>query len=383
MTPRQDQWGALVALIEQVASTADLMDQVARDVRGSIKEISGLDAAEVSRSTRGLFAASTAAIAERRGPTEAELSFVAALGTTRARQGIPIEAVLHAIHVAERRIWARAREVARGCGVDPFLLLEARELYDDWTQAVRGRLLAAHAAARGSRAGELPSARDAQALLLARLLQGGSAAALAAAEAGLPQAGLVVLVAVTVTEAEERTLTARRLAGPAPAVVARNGSELVAVLSGPPRARALAGVDRVVGQSGPGAATEVPVLRELAAAAAAAGAERGRTGLVPVASVASLIAVADRADLARVLTEHHRAALAGLGRHAAATIGTVRAWIECGCDANAAAAREFVHPNTVRNRVEALTRATGSRATDALALTDLWWLCRTWQADHP
>ncbi|HPB72099.1 MAG TPA: hypothetical protein PLX71_03890, partial [Phycicoccus sp.] len=252
MTPRQDQWGALVALIEQVASTSDLMEQVARDVRGSIKEISGLDAAEVSRSTRGLFAASTAAIAERRGPTEAELSFVAALGTTRARQGIPIEAVLHAIHVAERRIWARAREVARGSGVDPFLLLEARELYDDWTQAVRGRLLAAHAAARGSRAGELPSARDAQALLLARLLQGGSAAALAAAEAGLPQAGLVVLVAVTVTEAEERTLTARRLAGPAPAVVARNGSELVAVLSGPPRARALAGVDRVVGQSGPG-----------------------------------------------------------------------------------------------------------------------------------
>ncbi|MCD6639169.1 MAG: helix-turn-helix domain-containing protein, partial [Nocardioides sp.] len=318
-----------------------------------------------------LLAASTRAIADGRGPTEAELSFVEDLATTRARQGVPIHAVLSAIHVAERRIWARAREVAVDTGVDPLLLLEARELYDDWAQEVRGRLMAAHAAAARTPAGAGDVDREAD--LVRRLLQGGSAAAMAAASAALPR-DRVLVVAAPASGAPAadlvRALRATRLG-----VAATDGPDVVAVLRDAPGPTGAG----VLGLAGPGRAEDVPVLRRLATAAARVGGERGLSGVVPVASVASAVAMLERPDLGGVLLQAHADSLAGLGRQAGLVLRTVRAWLECSGDADAAAAREFVHPNTVRNRVAALAEATGLDPHDPLVAGDLWWLCRGWE----
>ena len=51
---------------------------------------------------------------------------------TRAQQGVAIHDVLAAIHVAQRHIWHRAREPAPTHDAALPLLLDARELYDDW-----------------------------------------------------------------------------------------------------------------------------------------------------------------------------------------------------------------------------------------------------------
>ncbi|TDC67596.1 PucR family transcriptional regulator, partial [Actinomadura sp. GC306] len=176
-------WTPVIDLIERVTAEKDLLPSVVAGVSSMVREVSVLPPADIAGHTRALLAAATRAIAARRGPTEAELSFVAELGVTRARQGVPIEAVLSAIHVAERAIWARAREVAAAEGIGAGLLLDARELYDDWAEAVRSRLLKAHREAQAS--GE-PGPGERDAATLRRLLDGGSAAALAAAEAGLP-----------------------------------------------------------------------------------------------------------------------------------------------------------------------------------------------------
>ncbi len=363
------EWDQIADLIERVVAAPELMDDVVEEVRTSIREVSGLEASDVARHTRALLAAATRSIASRSGPTEAELSFVEDLAVTRARQGVPIHAVLSAIHVAERRIWARAKSVAAETGVDPALVLDARELYDDWAQEVRARLLQAHGSAEVT---ERATDRDAD--TVRRLLQGGSAASLAAAAAGLPATGLHVLVSPYPDRAGLTRAVRRARAG----VVTTTAAEAVAVVRRLPGG--LADAAGPVGVAGPGAPEDVATLRRQAAAAARAAQAHGRTGCIDVADVATLAAQQDRGDLAALLVERHASAINGLGRVAANTVATVRAWLECGCDAERAAEREYVHANTVRNRVAALATATGLDARDPFQAVDLWWLCVTWQA---
>ncbi|MCB0909558.1 MAG: helix-turn-helix domain-containing protein [Nocardioidaceae bacterium] len=361
-------WDQIADLIERVVAAPDLIDEVVEEVRASIREVAGLDASDVAGHTRALLAAATRSIASRRGPTEAELSFVEDLAVTRARQGVPIHAVLSAIHVAERRIWARAKVVAARSGVDPGLVLDARELYDDWAQEVRGRLLRAHRSAEASH-----GAGDKDADAVRRLLEGGSVASLAAAAAGLPATGLHVLVSPHPDRAGVASAVRRAGVG----VVADTPAETVAVVRRVPAGlRSGAGP---VGLAGPGTPEEVGNLRRHAAAAARAAQARGRSGCVDVAEVATLTAQQDRGDLAALLVERHAPAVDGLGRLAGHTVATVRAWLECGCDAQRTAEREFVHPNTVRNRVNTLTGVTGLDPRDPFEAVDLWWLCVSWQ----
>lgn len=362
-------WDQIADLIERVVAAPDLIDDVVEEVRASIREVSGLEASDVAGHTRALLAAATRAIASRRGPTEAELSFVEDLAVTRAHQGVPIHAVLSAIHVAERRIWARAKVVAAETGVDPGLVLDARELYDDWAQEVRARLLQAHRSAEAT-----ARVADGDADAVRRLLQGGSAASLAAAAAGLPTTGLLVLVSPHPDLADLVTVVRRSRSGVATAMPA----ETVAVVRRLPGG--LADAPGPVGVAGPGTPEDVVVLRRHAAAAARAAQTHGRAGCVDIAEVATLAAQQDRGDLAALLVERHSVAIDSLGRSAEPSVATVRAWLECGGDAQRAAAREYVHANTVRNRVAALTAATGLDPRDPFQAVDLWWLCTTWQA---
>ena len=363
-------WSVIADLIESVAGSEGLVTEAVEEVQATQPEMSALDAGDVARHTRALMAAATRAIAARRGPTEAELSFIEDLAVTRARQGIPIQAVLGAIHVAERRIWTAARSRAREDGVPAAQVLDARELYDDWAESVRTRLIVAH---RRAEASALRTGHDRPGRLLRRLLDGGSAAALAAAEAGLP-AGAVRVVVVPGVGADEaldivaalRTRgAAGRVGGAVVGVVGSVSGELRSVLG-----------DRVCGVAGPGAAEELPALRRLALAAADVARQEGRAGPVDVADVAVAVALDSRADLAAALAERHREGLERLGRRRPETTDTVRAWVECGQDTDAAAARLFVHPNTVRNRVGAMAAATGLDPRDPFDAVTLWWLAR-------
>ena len=373
MQPRDD-WALLVDLIERVVSDAELLPAVVVSVRTTVRDIGALPSADVASHTRALLIAATRAIAARRRPTEAELSFVAELGITRASQGVPLDAVLSAIHVAERAIWSRARQVAAQQGVSTDLLLDARELYDDWSDAVRARLTTTHRATEVDR--HLPAAnRDAS--LLRRLLESGSAAELAAAEAGLPAGErLWVLVArpydSASAAARERTLRAQ-----GPAVVALIDGLLVGVLTRVPAPAAF--VDgAVAGLAGPADPEQLGAARRLASAALVAAEAVGRTGLVHIAGVTTLAAVVDRADLAAVLVDRHRPAWTALGSNAQVVARGVCAWLEADRDFIATAAILFVHPNTIRNRLQRFMEVTGIDPHTTFGAVDAWWLCRTW-----
>lgn len=370
-------WSVIADLIESVTGSEGLVAEAVDEVRAAQPEMAALDAGDVARHTRALLAAATRAIAARRAPTEAELSFVEDLAVTRARQGIPIQAVLGAIHVAERRIWAAARAQARTDGVPPEQVLDARELYDDWAESVRTRLIVAH---RRAEASALRTGHDRAGLLLRRLLDGGSAAALAASEAGLPTGTVRVVVVPGLGAAEsQQVVAALRARGAADRV----DGAVVGVVGAVTGEAASLLAHRVCGTAGPAAAEEVPSLRRLATAAAEVARAQGITGPVDVADVAVPVALEARADLAAALVERHRPALERLGRRGRETATTVRAWVESGQDAEAAAARLFVHPNTVRNRVGALAGATGLDPRDPFGAVTLWWLCRELDAPAP
>src|SRR5690606_40775194 len=73
-------WNPVIDLIERVTGDRDLLPSVVAGVSASVREVSVLPPADIAGHTRALLAAATRAIAARRGPTEAELSFVAELG---------------------------------------------------------------------------------------------------------------------------------------------------------------------------------------------------------------------------------------------------------------------------------------------------------------
>ncbi len=371
MHPDED-WSRVVDLIERVVGEEDLLSSSVAAVRTTVREIAALTPADVAGHTRALLAAATRALAARRGPTATELSFVEELAVTRARQGVPIEAVLRAIHIAERAIWSRAREAAAADGIGTGLLLDARELYDDWAEAVRARLIAAH---RATEAHQGLPAGDRNAAILRRLLDGGSSAALAAAEAGLPVSGGLW---VMVTRPGGDGGGARRPLPDSPGVLsAVLDGLLVSVQRQAPPSRP-AGAGTPAGLAGPADPEDLATARQLAVTALIAAESTGRTGVVHVAGIAALAAVMDRVDLATVLLDHHRPAWTALGANAEPVARAVRAWLEADRDVTPAAEQLFVHPNTVRNRVQRFTEITGIDPHTTFGALNAWWLCHTW-----
>ena len=106
----------------------------------------------------------------------------------------------------------------------------------------------------------------------------------------------------------------------------------------------------------------------------------GRTGLVHVAEVATQAAMSDRHDIAAMLADHYAPAWRELGTGAEPVARAVVAWLDAGQDVTTAAAHLFVHPNTVRNRLQRFTEATGIDPAAAFGAADAWWLCTTWLA---
>jgi hypothetical protein len=368
-------WQAFVDLIERVLADEDLLPHVVAAVRSHVRESATLPVSDITGHTRVLLTAAARALAGRRAPTEAELTVVEQLAVTRARQGIPIDVVLGSVRISERAIWARARELSEAAGIPAERVLDARELYDDWADAVRARLIRAHREAPRQHDGW---DRDAESVR--RLLEGGSAAALAAAERGFTSGtGLWVLVTRPGDPASATAL--RRLTeGSGRGLAAVVDDTLVAVVAARP-ALGSGGAGQVVGIAGPVVAEELGVAHRLAVATVPAAEVSGLSGPVHISAVAPAVALLSRTDLAAALTAHHRAAHAALGPAAGAVARTVRAWLEADRDAAAVARTLYVHENTVRNRVQRFSTVTGIDPHSTFGGITAWWLCHSWTID--
>lgn len=83
-------------------------------------------------------------IAERRGPTPDEIAARSALGSRRANQGFPVDALLQAYHVGYRDLWRRFLKYAEDHDVS-HLLLDAATTMWEWTHRVTDGIGRTHA----------------------------------------------------------------------------------------------------------------------------------------------------------------------------------------------------------------------------------------------
>lgn len=365
----------MARLIERVVADEHLTETLVDTVRTAITDIAPLAPTDVAGYTRALLTAGTRAVVDLRGPTEAELTFVEELAVTRAGQGVPVEAVLAAIHLSSRALWARARELAAEQGVGDAQLLEAREVYDDWAETVRARLISAH---RRASAEQEPARGSRDVALLRRLLAGGVSAALAATEAGYRES---TLFHVAVARPGDATTVARfeaALRG-RKALLGRLDGLLVAVLTEAPGR--LAEDAPLIGVAGPGVPDDLDRIRAQALAALGGAELGGRVGPHHVADLPTLAALSRAGDLGVLVTARHRAARARLEPHVHDIARAVVAWVEHDRDVPAAARSLFVHPNTVRNRLQRFTEVTGVDPQRSFEAIDAWWLCRGWLAE--
>jgi hypothetical protein len=366
-------WAGIVRLVDVLAGDGSLVDEAVRDVQHSVAELGRLDRADIARHTRALLAAAIRAIADRRGPTEAELAFVEDLAVTRARQGVPIHDVLTAIHVAQRHVWSRARSLAGGAGVEAGLLMDARDLYDDWSEQVRARLIVAH---RRTEIGQAQSQRDRDVQLVHRILEGGSAAALAAAEAGLPPTEPLWVVRTRPTDTIDAAGLEEQLRTDHADLFARVEEDLVGLLVRAPRPDGDPAVP--VGVAGPLPVEEADVGAAWSQAALEGAATLGRTGLHEVGDVAVTAALRSRPDLARAVVDRRLGGLRTDTAFARDMAETVVAHVERDRNVEATAHALFVHPNTVRHRLKRFEELTGLRPDSSFDAIAAWWSLRQW-----
>ncbi|WP_121253492.1 helix-turn-helix domain-containing protein [Nocardioides ferulae] len=365
-------WQSVARLVERVVDDEHLVESLVAGVRTAVRDITPLAPADVAGHTRALLIAAARAVAERRAPTEAELAFVEELAVTRAGQGVPVEAVLSAVHLASRSIWSRARELAPLEEVTAVQLLEARELYDDWAEVVRTRLVGAH---RRATAEQAPRRGDRDVALLRRLLAGGTAAALAAVEAGHRET-TPLLVAVA-RPGDAATVAAFEAAVRGRGVLlGRVDALLVAVAARLPAASRSTAVR--IGLAGPAEPEELHVLRDQAVAALGAVEIARREGCHHVSDLPTLAALGRNGDLGLVLAARHHGSRTELAGSVDEVARTVRAWVEHDRDVRAVARELFVHPNTVRNRVQRFADVTGVDPWSCFGAVDAWWLCHSW-----
>jgi hypothetical protein len=363
-------WRPIVELLDVLASDAGLLEESVREVRAQVPPVGRLPADDVARQTRALLAAAVRAIAERRGPTDAELAFIEQLAVVRAGQQVPIEAVLNAIHVAGRRIWAEARALADDRGISATQVLDARDLFEDWSEQVRVRLIVSH---RDAELGHAASLRERRVALLRRALDGGAAGGAAVTEAGLD---LDALWIVHAGPADDDTVAGRleqRLRTSVDDLFGVVDGRLVGVTSARPSSEV---AETSVGLAGPVGADRLDLAARWAALAWSLATARGG-GLVDVAAVAVEAGLLAEAPLGAHLLARHGVDLAAEGPFAEVLCRTVVTHVELGADVAATASALVVHPNTVRHRLRRFTAVTGRPLDTPIGAVTSWWLAHT------
>ena len=311
--------------------------------------------------------------AGRSSVSERELEELAAIGETRAQQGVPVDDMLRAWRIGVQVIVGYARELGSRLGVSDDDVLEFVESTLAWSDVAMVNTAGAH------RRAELELALADQERRAA-FVRGALFGALAPAELRI-QAEAYSLdpareyVAVRARpSADGATRELERALGFHEAVQHRRGlnafvdGDVAGFLSEPPPGA----VDGVVGVGPPRPLEQLAESYRLAARALAAAHACGMTGVHDLASLGLRAAVAADADVGDALCARYLEPLAG-GSSAAELTATVRAYLASEMHVETVAERLFVHQNTVRYRLARFEELIGASLRDPEVAFEVWW----------
>ncbi|MDQ3934989.1 MAG: helix-turn-helix domain-containing protein [Actinomycetota bacterium] len=315
------------------------------------------------------------AISERRLPNEQEIAESAASAARLARMGFTVEHVLHGRRVSMRRARELLREAAVKRGLDASAQIELVHRIWEWADAIQISDADVHRTAvlEMNGGGDEDRSWFVRALLQGPLLPGDVARR--ATGFGLLPTMKYMALRVRAGEGSDMGALERTIAATGSddhfAVLSTilDDGELCAIVRKPPYVSppAIAGL---------GPETELTALGksfELATRALETGAALGREGVVSIDELSLRPAVLAEEHLGDRLIARYLEPLYELGEFGTTLETTVRVYLERGMRIEESAKALFVHPNTLRHRIDRFQQLTGANLRRTEDVLELWW----------
>lgn len=297
-------------------------------------------------------------LVEGRDATEEERRSLGMIGDARARQGLPLESMLHVYRITVDEIFQALWEAGEEGALDRLAVLGlTREV---WRRADAAMGVAV--AAYRHRETELLVADSERrsALVHALLFTAAGAPVAMAADAGIdPEAHYVALRARSAATDTRALLLDLQAPGVLDGgVVTTHGDDVVGFALDRPRLVPPAGVVIALGPAGP--LSSMPRSFAVATRVVDTALASGRDGVLRIGDVALAAIARAEESLGDALVERYVAALDPGTPAGAEILETVRAYLACDLSAERAAIALSVHPNTVRNRLHRFEALTGA-----------------------
>ncbi|MFC5185035.1 helix-turn-helix domain-containing protein [Actinomadura harenae] len=356
-------------LLDGVADPG-LLDATVRAARARSAQVGELPEAEVRRHVRALIEGVLTSLAEGGGADPAALDAAGRLGSDRARQGVPVAALLDGFQAGREYLVRRLTTEGRRQGVPDGVLLDGLTAIDGVTTALVHRMVHAHRTAELEMA---QTTREGHAQLLRRLLHGEPVPR----PAPLDPATAYHCVVSEVSDPSVASRLEGALAEAGPGLSALVDGRMVALVVRLPDLPADAPLMVAAPPRRPG---ELASLYALARRALAAGTHAGLTGLWHLGDLALLTATDGEPDLGRLLADSLLTALSPGDPFHRELAETALAYLDHGARIEPAAAALHVHGNTVKYRLRRLRELTGRPLTAASVpeTAHWWWALRTW-----
>ncbi|GIE87996.1 helix-turn-helix domain-containing protein [Actinoplanes regularis] len=372
----------LTTLVHALAADSRLVDDVMASARAQSPESARLPPAESRRHVAALITAGCHAFPRAGEPGDADFADARRFGAEGAALGVPVGALLSAVHGGRSRILEIAITRGRAAGLPDDVLLQGLLRLDRYGNALERHVLDGYRTAERQldldrRAGRIR--------LLRHLLLGpdGNETGAELGRFGLTAEGRYHCV---VSDAADPA----RVRGLEQAF-ARCGGVLAPVggrLSGlTPRLPTLSGTSSLIVSTPPVPVKNAAAAYRLALAALQAARARRETGPHAVTELAGETALAEQPMLAGFLRDELLGALDPADDFHRDLAGTALAYLDRGQRLDLTAGSMHLHPNTVRYRLRRLHELTGFGAVGeqltVLETVRWWWALWAWREAGP
>ncbi|HEX8744737.1 MAG TPA: helix-turn-helix domain-containing protein [Thermoleophilaceae bacterium] len=352
-------------------------DRFAAEISASIRaEVAGLEALPpdvMAELVKADLDRAIGAISERRLPNEQELAVSAATAANLARAGVSIDTVLQARRVAIRRSCELLREEGAKSGLDPDSQVECIYRMWEWADAIQVADAEAHRTAEAEMNGR---GEEERAWFVRALLEGtltpGEVSGRATAYGLLPGSRYRAFRARPAPGADIRALgraiEATGVADGFGVLTATVDGDLCGVVSRRP--------EIPEGIVGLGPETELGRLDssfELANRALETAVAFSYDGVVTMEDLSLRSAVMAETHLGEHLVRRYIGPLQELGEFGATLEETVREYLSHGMRIDESAKALFVHPNTLRHRLDRFQQLTGADLRNTEEVLEIWW----------
>ncbi|REF00132.1 helix-turn-helix domain-containing protein [Thermomonospora umbrina] len=357
-------------LLRERARDPELLETTIRAARSRSPLVAALPEEETRRHTRALLEGAIDALTGDGEPGERALTAAGRLGSDRARQGVPVAALLDGFQAGRFHLVQALIDEGLRLGVPAELLLRSVTRIDAITTALVHRMVHAH------RVTELEMARttrEGRVQMLRQLLHGEPVAVSAPLDPSVPYHCVVSDISDPAVAQRLEPV----LCGAGNGLSGLVDGRLAALTARLPAASDLPAGTPLLVAAPPVRLPDVADLYDLARRALRAALPHGSDGLRPLAELALVTATASEPSLGRLLAGELLAGLAPDDAFHRELAETALAYLDHGGRVDPTAAAIHVHPNTVKYRLRRLQEITGrslaAEGPHAVSSTAHWW----------